>query len=315
MLSNEDVYKSRDVSTAEMVAEMVALNYFDEQITYYGCAYIKKGRIEYRINENVNKIYEFWKNSEKRGCYTTNVLRHIEFVKIPSGKKEEKTRVVQKNFVDRMKEIYPKELFLVLSTLGSVRADDRATNIFYKWKDELELCYDEDQIRLVEGVLQYAFKAKLLTIETTNVIKVWIEERLEIISNCENTIWQDERWFFGFLFIDNGVIKPYVNAEECIVLERQFNKMAQGIRCTPIFKKKYWVDSNKNKPLREWRNLFEYEMTSLMDSRYMNILEKIWSFPSVISSVEFEKMSEKIDFEKYPASKSVINFYKVMWQV
>ena len=38
MLSNADIYKSRDVTTAETVAQMAQLKYFDEQYLYYGCA-------------------------------------------------------------------------------------------------------------------------------------------------------------------------------------------------------------------------------------------------------------------------------------
>ena len=59
MLSNADIYKSRDVTTAETVAQMAQLKYFDEQYLYYGCAYLYEGTIKYRLHENAEKIAAF----------------------------------------------------------------------------------------------------------------------------------------------------------------------------------------------------------------------------------------------------------------
>ena len=69
MLENKDVYKSRDVTTTEMVAIMMELKYFDEQFMYYGCAYAKDGHVEYRINNDVSRLYRFGKTAR----HTTSI--------------------------------------------------------------------------------------------------------------------------------------------------------------------------------------------------------------------------------------------------
>ena len=63
MLTNDEIYQSRDVSTAEMVAVMMELKYFDEQFLYYGLAYAEDGVIKYRLNDNPLPLCRFCKGS------------------------------------------------------------------------------------------------------------------------------------------------------------------------------------------------------------------------------------------------------------
>ena len=57
MLTNDDIYKSRDASASDLVAIMMELKYFDEQFLYYGLAYAEDGVIKYRLNASKKAFF------------------------------------------------------------------------------------------------------------------------------------------------------------------------------------------------------------------------------------------------------------------
>ena len=84
MLTNDEIYQSRDVSTAEMVAVMMELKYFDEQFLYYGLAYAEDGVIKYRLNDNPLPLCRFWADCTQKGLYPTGLTQHVQLAKVPS---------------------------------------------------------------------------------------------------------------------------------------------------------------------------------------------------------------------------------------
>ena len=204
MLTNKDIYKSRDTTVSELVAQMMELKYFDEQFMYYATAYVENDVIKYRLNRSASAMYDFWANSMERHIYPTGVKRHVQLLKVPSGKEEEKAMEVRDTFIIKLQKMFPKELFQMLAALGAVPPTDGAKDLLEQWQDELELCYEEDQICLYAEASKEAYNRKILTDETWEKIKQWVKSRQEQISRNQNVIWNNKKYIYGYLFEQNG---------------------------------------------------------------------------------------------------------------
>ena len=315
MLSQEDIYKSRDVSTAEMVAMLAELKYFDEQFIYYGCAYAQDGVVKYRINEKAEKLYRFWQNSEANGIYPTNITKYVQLLKVPSGKEQEKRLLVQQAVVEKLKEDYPLILFQALSDLGATVAEDRAAEILRTWQDELDLCYEEDRIELFAGCVRLAFEAKLLTKTTFQAFEKWLEARKEIIGNCENVIWRDKRYFYGFVYWQDGRAQIYSNADETIVQKHRYDVLCQKMYSTPIFTKYYWFDSQPQYTISQWRALFEKQLLALVQEEGSKYLQQIWQLPAIVQKAQLDKWLEQMAGQQYTDALQVLSYYQMRWQM
>lgn len=311
--NNSEIYKNRDATTTSLVAIMAELKYFDEQFLYYGTAYAEDGKIKYRMNENALPIYQFFAHASERKLYPIPVVNYIQMRKVPSGKESEIAAEVRKQFVERLEEDYPKELFQILLRFGNTISSDRALPIFLDWQEELLFCFHADSIQLFSGAIQWAFDAKLLRLESFNKLMAWCDERKEQIQHSTNVIWRDKRFYYGFLYWKDEHLEAYSNAELSIVMEHLCALMIDGIYCTPIFEKYYWFDSNPSWNIKKWRIQFEQDMKQQMNEKYFYWIKKILAVPAVIDAQLFQNSVDKIDGDKYPLAVKALLFYGSKW--
>lgn len=313
MLTNDDIYRSRDVSASELVAIMTELKYFDEQFLYYGLAYAEDGVIKYRLNAKAQPIYAFQAACVQKGLYPTVITKHVELTKVPSGQEELVAAQVRETFLDKLKNSYPKSLFQALIDLGALPASDAAQAILSPWQEDLELCYQADVIALFSGLCQMAYAAKLLTPSVYQTYAAWADQRIEQIQNCENVIWHDKRFFYGFLYWQNHQQHVYSNAELFIVQEHAYDLMAQGLPCTPIFSKHYWFDAQNAWSIRQWRERFEADLMTWENADYCQRFHALRSLPPPIPPQQFADICAAVDTAHYPLAAKTLNYYQERW--
>lgn len=313
MLTNDDIYKSRDASTSDLVAIMMELKYFDEQFLYYGLAYAEDGVIKYRLNAKPLPICQFQTACLQKGLFPTNITTHVELAKVPSGQEEAVAAQVREAFLTKLKASYPKALFQALVDLGSICATDAAQAILSPWQAELELCFAADEIALFNGLCQMAYAAKLLTAPVYQTYAAWAAKRTAQIQNCENVIWRDKRYFYGFLYWQDGQRRLYSNAELPIVMDHAYALKAQGIPCTPIHSKHYWFDAQSQWSIRQWREYFEADLQTLADDAYCQRFFALRALPSPISPQQFADACTAVDTTLYPQAAKTLGYYRERW--
>ncbi len=313
MLTNDEIYKSRDVSTAEMVAVMMELKYFDEQFLYYGLAYAEDGVIKYRLNDTPQPIYAFQADCVQRGLYPTSVTKHVQLAKVPSSQEELVAAQVRQTFLDKLIASYPKSLFQTLTYLGQQAAVDTALELLTLWQDDLELCYEQDHISCFAGLCQMAYEAKLLAAPSYHSLIQWSSQRSEQISSCENVIWRDKRYFHGFMYWQGGQAHVYSNAELPIVLEHAYALQAKGLSCTPVLSKHYWLDAHSDWTVMKWRSVFESDLSHIYDANYEQHFQALRSLPPAISAQTFADACQAIDTARYPQAAKTLGYYRNRW--
>ena len=104
-----------------------------------------------------------------------------------------------------------------------MRQTDAALAELMLWQDELDLCYERDKIELFSGAVALCFKQKKLCTASYEQFKQWIKARLDLINNCECSIWRDKHWFYGFGYQDGASAQFYANAWEFIARSHRFD--------------------------------------------------------------------------------------------
>lgn len=312
--ANHKDSKVRDEACAGMVAVLMELKYFDEQFVYYATAYVENNKIKYRMHDKAEKMYRFFEKSTQKNLYPTEVIRYVEYKKVPSGKENDVAVEVQASVVEYMKEIYPKELFYLLRKTGAVSASNNAYPILLQWQDNLELCFEEDQITLFVGAVKMAYRAKMIDTVILQQFLDWADDKIAQIVGHTNLKWRKPYQMHGFLYWENGKLKSYVNALWYKVAERQYALLADKLLCTPIFSKTYWLDSIPTRDLLKWRDTFEKEISVLMNDTYCDYLHQIWNLPSTVDRDWYQKLYSGIDVSQYPKAKKVLDYYGNIWR-
>ena len=312
-IANHRGSRMKDEDCAGIVAILMELKYFDEQFVYYGTSYVENGVIKYRMHDKAEKIYRFYENSVQYHLYPLEIVRFVQYKKVPSGKENEIAVEVQADFAKHLKEIYPKQLFRMIQLAGATKASDAARPILKDWQDALELCFVEDKINLFAGAVQMVYQAKQLTDETFKQMINWVDDKHTQIISHTNSRWRKPCKMHGFLYQEYGKQQVYVNALWHKAVERQHEIKAKGLVCTPIFSKEYWMDSMPGWDLTKWRGKFEEDIKTLMDESYFEHLAQLWNLPSVVDNAQFQQQCECIDLEAYPAAKKVIDYYGAIW--
>ena len=241
------------------------------------------------------------------------IVRFVQYRKVPSGKENEIAAEVQADFAEHLKQIYPKQLFQAIQKLGAIKAENTAKPIIEVWQDSLELCFVEDKINLFAGAVQMVYQAKQITDATFRQMMDWVEDKHAQIVSHTNVRWRKPCKMHGFLYQEYGKQQVYVNALWHKAVERQHEIKTKGLVCTPIFSKEYWMDSVPGWDLTKWRSKFEEDIKVLMDESYFERLQQLWNLPSVVDNVQFQQLCESIDLETYPAAKKVIDYYGTVW--
>lgn len=313
MLRNDDIYCSRDASVSQLVAIMMELKYFDQQFLYYGMAYVCDGIIQYRLNENPLPIYQFYAQSAQQGLCPTGITTHVQLIKVPSGHEAATAAKVRDAFITQLKADYPKALFQALEQLNTIAATDIAWETLNEWHDQLELCFDADQIQLFLGLCQMAYEAKILTHTAYTTLKSWAQQRAAQIANCENVIWRDKRYFYGFLYWKNDEKRIYCNTYLPIVMDRAYQLKAQGVSCTPILSKHYWFDAQKSWSIMNWRSKFEADLWQLFDANYLSRFQAIRTLSTPIQPQTFAAAFSALDTARFAEASKVLNYYRNRW--
>lgn len=314
MLTNEQIYKNRDAEATSEVSVLLELKYFDEQFLYYGTAYAENGRVKYRIHDNAEAMYRFVTYSAEQNRYPTEIRTYVKMEKVPSGMERNVEEKIRLAFVEQLQKDYSPELFRLLERYGNIPANDDAFAMLEGLREALEYCYQEEQIVLFTGLVQEAFDEKILTNASRIKLQDWIDRRLAIIRECQTDTGR-KRTFYGFMALEQDEWKLYANAEEINIRNKRYQKMTEGVLCTPVFSKVYWLDKVPQRSLKGWRDVFSAEIHEYMDDAYQNQVRMLHDIPGPIDRQRFGDDAQKVADRLTTLDERTLHYYENRWKL
>lgn len=272
----------RDVDVGSEVQELLAAGYFDDEISFCGCAYVEAQRIYYRINEQEEAIWRFIRQGMSRGLCPTPLARIYRRKKILSGKREEIKAQVRTEFLLQLQRDYPRAYFEALAPLAVTPANNSAYELLRQWREMLLACFAWEEIQLFSGVVQMSYEAKLLTESSYSQLAAWADDRLRQISRQNRSKGQYGRLYSGFAYREEDGWHYFYDANDVVACRRRWQLMEQGRIVTPFFQKHYWSDVLRTGMLGQMEQQFGETLRQLMEGAYLQRIEQIRQLPAAI---------------------------------
>lgn len=310
-----EIYHNRDAETAIEVSRLMELKYFDTQFLYYGVAYAEQGRVKYRLHDNAERMVRFVGQCAEKGLYPTEIRSRTTLKKAPSGHEQIVAEEARQEFVELLKQEYPVEFYRGLTGLGETVADNTAEERLREEQKKLEYCYDPDKIQLFQGLVQMAFEQKVLQPGALQEFRTWSRKRLEVIRDCTNIFRNRKKTFYGYRYLENGVWHSYCNGDLITAEKRRYEAMVQGMVCTPMAAKDYWLDSCPDKKIPLWKAEAEAYFNTLMDEAYLACLLDLRNMHNHVDAEKLAELIHRMEQQNAHQAVRTLRYYQNCWNV
>lgn len=303
----------RDVDVGSEVQDLAAYGYFDEEVAFYGCAYVQAGQIYYRVNEQEAMLWRFLQNAAQWGIYPTPIERFYQRIKIPAGGQEKIKEAMRLAFVQKLKQDYPRAYFELLGPLAQTAATDAAADIFVKWRAELAICFEEEAYQLLHSALHMAYESKLLKEPFYRQMLAWCADRMAQIEQQARASSTYSRVFSGFAYQEAGKWRYFYDANELAVIRKRYQWLQRSVVTTPIFQHKYGRDTLRTGDILQLEQDFSQLLSQWMDADYIGKIAQIKAAPSAIEENLYEAQAKKVAQLNNQYAQSAFDFWGWQW--
>ncbi|SHN59686.1 hypothetical protein [Desulfitobacterium chlororespirans] len=304
---------NKDLQIAEDFSKMAEFGYLDQEFTMYGAAYLGTDeQMKYLISSKRDEIYRFMAMSAYQGLCPTPASSYTEICPVPSGYEEDIALQVKFRLAKKLQQDYQKPLLAALRELAAVDGNDAAYELLVKEQEKVEDLYDRDILLVYEGLVDMAFKKKLLSLRSLNEFNRWINKIKKQME--DDLVVNDilEKTFYGYVYQGgDGTLKYRVNAQYESIYNFTLETEEQGCRPSPIFHKKYFY--NYRYTLGEAKNDFNVFLKKLLNRDYMEIINALNRMPSPIDRVKFKNLSEHYRAQNDHKALETLGYYERRW--
>lgn len=293
---------------------MMKLGCFDKEFTYYGTAYLDvEGEVCYRISAQRKRIYQFVAKSASNHIYPTPVVRNVVLRSAPSGYEEKIKLEVKKETAKKLQRIYNKTYFEAMKPLCDVAPSNAAYPLLKRKMEELDGLYDANQLQLFAGLVQTAVDSKVLTLQAEQELMIWYDDVQKQMADDIIAKGQYKKILSGFAYERLGETKYFYDAMLEVVYEEKAKYDLEGICCTPIYSKEYYLKSMNQ--FMTVKKEFQNEMQQYFEEEYMTLFKQIKELPGVISREFFQKQCDIIKAECSEEAYRTALGYRYRWNI
>lgn len=302
-----------NLECAANVSEMVNFGLFPVEFNVYGCAYWADNKPQYRVSNNIEKIYDYVQHCVYENIYPTLVNHENYSCHITTDEYEEQMERVKYSLARKMQHQYCT-LFMFLQPLATQENNNAGYSLLLKMLEKIDGYYDEGELQLLEGAIDLAFRGKILNQYSYHLLR---NETNKIRDQLDDDfILQDNhfvRTFWGFGYEDDSKIKYYYNAQHALATKKWQLLQKEGKIVMPIYQKTYCcTNSQQSKIIKE---SFGNELKKRQGTQYLAFIKQLKVLPGVISKRQLYSSIEKLKNEKADHAVDVMHFYSNQWNL
>ena len=279
---------SRDEEMAAEVGIMAELGKFEVEFTMYGCAFYENGKVLYLVSENAEKVYDFMYDIANAEKLPTDI--HSASIRglVPSGAEHYILNNVREQLLDKLYSLYDEQYFSVLFDLQNVLRTNEAVTVLKKLKYQLDGICNREQLQLFQGLLETAYRRKILKTESYIEFMQWIGwTRRDLEQELIRTDLY-EKIFYGFAYWkENEPVKIYVDGYKNNIYKRIEQRRTEGYFVSNIISKKYWY--NNRYPVVEVKKNYETMLKELFGTWYTDSMEQFAGMNAPMKQTAQEK--------------------------
>ena len=306
----------RDVSSAQMVQKLAEMNCFEQECTMYGYAWKRKnGKRMYSMSDNELLIRRAFEDHQLEGCAMTPVRQWTTRSILKEETQEDLFFYFKLQLARQLQEEYDDAYFEALFALQQVPGDSQAEALILEWQEELDGYFDEEELHLFAGAVDYAYMTKHLADWRYRQLKKWIGLTRKQMMRKMHVYDNFERTFYGFAYRekDGQGYRFVCNANEQSIHDRIKELDNQGILHTPMYQKTYWYPRSNDLP--KVRKGFEEDLRNLMDTAYLDRIMTLQSLPSAIPADLWADCVARVEASGSEAAMQGLQYWGRRWNV
>lgn len=312
MLEPGERIDNHDKVCCEYYATLLAMGAYDDEFALFGTVYLKEGRRQSFISTSRAKVYEFFEDCLEKQIYPTVVEAKIRRLRVHAGEKSQIEQQLKLEFARELGQRYSRTFLEDLQKQALCPSNNQAADILEPLRAQLEGCFDEDALQLFEGAVQYAYAGKVLTHASYYQIKDWLKRERDFLTEKKHPACNLQREAAGFGCLDGGKIIYYTNALEEKAAARRIEQMSKGYLTTPIYKKKYYLNSYSELPA--CLKHFDQEIRQKINAPYLELIKDLQALKPEMDQERFVRLEQQCKND----DRGVINtlgYYKTLWHL
>lgn len=304
----------RDAEEADHVGRLADLGYFDIEFTMYGCAYLEKGKLFYKVSSSSEDIYRFIENAHLKEIYPSNIASFTQKYAVPAGMEHLLEYDVKKSLGRQLKNLYPKELFEILAQ-SAQEVKDCALAIDYLWEKakELEGHFNEKRLHEFEIELNYMLQINKICMDSCRQLNNWlIKER----KNMEEAFLEKDlfmKTIYGICYIEDDRLVYKDNAQYSSICEIRENVIQAGKTVSPIYSQTYGY--NYRYRLRDVMTDFCKSLKTVYNEAFMQKISAIADCESGIDTDKFMRNKAILGKKYGKAVSNTLERYRKVWHI
>ena len=294
-------------------ASMYELGYMDDEYTFFGTAYIEEGKRRCYISSDREKVYAFVKKCREKDIYPSVIENKIKRVRVNGGEKEQVAQQLKLDFAKELGTKYPRAFLEKLQIIALCPINNKAAALVRRVRDNLEGCFDEDALQLLEGVVEFAYEAKILTNAEYYEHIEWLKREREFLAERTRAATNFRTKIIGFAYEKNNKIKYYSNAVEARAMEKRKELLCQGVFVTPVFSKEYYFNDFNELP--QCIDKFDKYIESRMDGQYLKLIRILYEMIPEINITSLKELETGVMEKWGRGADETVRYYKTLWHL
>ena len=296
--------------------KLLQIGYLEYETAFYGSAYYKKdGSIHYYISAREESMDKFLTSCYQQNIYPTPAEYFVKRYNLLNDTQEEIKAHFRLFTAYTLKKNYPPILFQALQSLSAEECANCAFEIMAELAEQLENCFDLNQLQLFANLTEMLFRGRQLRKESYILLNQWLKKEQEKISAEPIVSGNYCRTFSGFAYQrEGGEVKYFIDALPYLTKEKQIQFIAQGCVVSPILSITYYADSFHNLQ-KQSKEAFRVELSKYVGGMYMKLMAFLKQLPSGVDRVCYNDYYEKIQAANSRKAMEIFLYYGYLWNV
>lgn len=163
--------------------KLLQIGYLEYETAVYGSAYCNKdGEINYYISVKEDTMDKFLRNCYQQNIYPTPAKYFFKRYDLVNDTEEEIKNRFRISTARSLKEAYPPIVFEAFRELTANDCANSAFPIMQELSEQLDSCFDLNQLHLFGDLTEMLFRGRLLTKESYILLNQWLSKEYEKIS-------------------------------------------------------------------------------------------------------------------------------------
>lgn len=313
-LGPDEGITDHDEMCISQASKLLQIGYLEFETAGYATAYKKDNEIYYYVSDGETTMHKFLLKCHEANIYPTPVKYYCKRYDLLEDTEDDIRRKFRVETAFKLKEAYPRVYFEALEKLTAHFNDNQAFYLLKEMSEQLDGCFDINQLNLFGSLLEMMLKGRLLNEPGYILLNEWLQNEYEKLAIEPIASGQYKRTFAGFAYEKpNGQIGYFLDAFAYMATEKQADFISRGYVVTPILQKSYYADAFQG--LTESRAQFKAELEHYLGDNYIRLMKLIKSLDPCVDTALYREYYEKVKETGSKQALAAITYYGNLWNI